>query len=295
MPRVALLTARQYREVDEDLAPLAEALPAAGLEAHICCWDEAQDWSAFDLLLLRSTWDYMSRQAEFLAWAERASRAAPLANPLDTVRWNIDKHYLGALAGAGVPVIPTVFLEPGDDAALAIERFLAGNDCAEFVLKPAVGVGSIDAQRHARAARATALAHASRLLDAGRSALLQPYLARVDAEGESALVFFGGEFSHSIRKAALLRAGSGAAGSTIAPETIHARTASADELAVARQALAGIPAGVPLYARVDLLRDAAGQSRVLELELIEPSLFFAHAAGAAARFASCIARFLGRC
>lgn len=261
------------------------------MEALIVPWDVAQDRSQFDMLLPRSTWDYMSRLGEFLSWAEAASRSAPLVNSLTTVRWNIDKHYLGALQEAGVPVVPTAFLEPATDAASAIEQFLSRDACAEFVVKPAVGVGSRDAQRHRREARPGAVAHAQRLLAAGRSALLQPYLARVDQEGESALIFFDGEFSHSIRKGALLRPDGSATAALFAPETVSGRVAHADELRVARQALAALPFDRPLYARVDLLRDAAGQPRLLELELIEPSLFLAHAPGSAGRFADHIRRF----
>jgi O-ureido-D-serine cyclo-ligase len=240
------------------------------------------------MLLLRSTWDYMSRLAQFLSWAEAASRASILVNSLVTVRWNIDKHYLGALAAAGVPVVPTTFVEPGADATAALEQFLASDPCDEFVIKPAIGAGSRDAQRHYRRAAGTAAAHVQRLLSAKRSILVQPYLSRVDTEGEAALIFFGGQFSHSIGKGALLRPGAGATSGLFAAETITARTALPDELAVARRALAAVPTGVPPYARVDLIRDGAGTPLLLELELIEPSLFFRHAPGAAARFAAII-------
>lgn len=286
--RIALITAEEARSLDEDLPPLADALHQAGVIVQIVPWDAAMDWSQFDMLLLRSTWDYMSRLAQFLSWAERASRAAPLMNNLQTVRWNIDKHYLGALSQAGIPVVATHFVEPGEDAAVKLERFLQGEPCAEFVIKPAIGAGSRDAQRHCRDERMPAVAHAKRLLDAGRSVMLQPYLTSVDEEGEAALIFFAGKFSHSIRKGALLRLGMGPTSALFAPETIGAREARADELALAQQVLGAVPFGAPLYARVDLLRDRKGDPVLLELELIEPSLFFAHAPGAATRFAQCI-------
>jgi O-ureido-D-serine cyclo-ligase len=286
--RVALVTAREAQGLDEDLPPLADALHHAGVDVQIVPWDAARDWSQFDMLLLRSTWDYMSRLAQFLSWAEAVSRVTRLVNSLVTVRWNIDKHYLGTLAAAGVPVVPTAFVEPGAVATAALAQFLTADSCSEFVIKPAIGAGSRDAQRHDRHSLAAAVAHAERLLSAERSILVQPYLARVDAEGEAALVFFGGEFSHSIRKGALLRPGAGATSELFAAETITARSALADELAVARRALAAVPSGVPPYARVDLIRDDAGAPLLLELELIEPSLFFRYAPGAAARFAAII-------
>jgi glutathione synthase/RimK-type ligase-like ATP-grasp enzyme len=286
--RIALVTAREAQALDDDLPPLADALHHAGVDVQIVPWDAACDWSQFDMLLLRSTWDYMSRLTEFLSWAEQASRVTTLVNSLVTLRWNIDKHYLGTLAAAGVPVVPTTFVESGADATAALEQFLDADGCGEFVIKPAIGAGSRDAQRHSRNLPEAAAAHAERLLGAGRSILVQPYLARVDTEGEAALIFFGGEFSHSIRKGPLLQPGAGSTAQLFATETISARTARADELAIARRALAAVPTGVPPYARVDLLRDGAGAPRLLELELIEPSLFFGHAPGAAARFAAII-------
>jgi glutathione synthase/RimK-type ligase-like ATP-grasp enzyme len=289
--RIALVTAQEAQALDEDLAPLADALHHAGVDVHIVPWDAPQDWSQFDMLLLRSTWDYMSRLGEFLGWAERASQQCTLVNALPCIRWNIDKHYLGALGAAGVPVVPSTFVEPGADVPDAIERFLAQDRCAEFVIKPTIGAGSRDAQRHDRTARAAAVAQATGLLAEGRSILVQPYLSRVDDEGEAALIFFGGEFSHSVKKGALLRPGAGPTGGLFAAETISARVAATDELAIARQALTVLPFAAPLYARVDILRDGAGEPRLLELELIEPSLFFAHAPLAAGRFAACITRF----
>jgi len=289
--RIALVTAQEARALDEDLFPLAKALHHAGVDAQIVCWDAPQDWSRFDMLLLRSTWDYMSRLEQFLSWAEAAARVAVLANPLPMVRWNIDKHYLGELARAGVPVVPTTFLEPAADVAAAVAEFLTVHDCSEFVVKPAIGAGSRDAQRHHRDARARAVAHAGRLLGARRSVLLQPYLSRVDDEGEAALIFFAGEFSHSIRKGPLLQPGGAATAALFAPESVSPRSAAADEMALARSTFAALPFEMPLYARVDIIRDRHGQPLLLELELIEPSLFFAHAPEAAARFAACIRRF----
>lgn len=290
MTRVALVTAAAALALDEDLAPLDAALHALGLDVSVAEWDDASvDWSRFDLALLRSTWDYSTRLAEFLAWIDRVSAATTLLNPREVVRWNTDKHYLAHLANAGVPIVPSTFVEPGEDAAAKLDAFLArGGD--EFVVKPSVGAGSRDAQRHARGERDAALAHATRLLDANRSVLLQPYLARVDAHGETALLFFDGRFSHAIRKGPLLRRGEGPTRALFATEHITPREASADEIAVAEKTLAAIPFAQPLlYARVDLIHDDAGAPCVLELELSEPSLFFAQAPGAAERFAEAIA------
>ncbi|HEY6986493.1 MAG TPA: hypothetical protein VH375_10445 [Rhodanobacteraceae bacterium] len=289
MARIALITAAAARDLDEDLPPLVAALRGAGIEPSIVNWDDASvDWSGFDLGLLRSTWDYSQRLTEFLPWVDRAAAATTLLNPRDVVRWNTDKHYLGHLAGAGVPIVPSTFVEPGDDAGPALDRFLAAQS-AEFVVKPSIGAGSRDAQRYSRDERDDAALHVKRLASARRSVLLQPYLGRVDERGETALVFFEGRFSHAIRKGPLLRRGEGPTRALFAAEHITPRTADPDEIAIATRTLAAIPFAQPLlYARVDLIHDDDGAPRVLELELAEPSLFFEHAEGSAERFAQAI-------
>lgn len=288
MTSIALVTAAAARNLDEDLGPLDAAMRAAGVAPSIIEWDdEAIDWSAFGLTVLRSTWDYSTRLPEFLRWIDRISPQTTLVNPREVVRWNTDKHYLEQLANAGVPVVPSTFVEPGEDARRALDAFLADAG-DEFVVKPSVGAGSRDAQRYGREEHDAALAHATRLLDANRSVLLQPYLARVDAHGETALIFFAGAFSHAIRKGPLLKRGEGPTRALFATEHITPRAADADEIAVAERTLAAMPFGALLYARVDLIHDDDGAPRVLELELTEPSLFFAHAPGSAERFARAI-------
>lgn len=288
--RIALVTVAAARVLDEDLAPLQDALHTLGADVELVDWDDAEvDWSRFDLALLRSPWDYTERLPQFLAWAERTAAVTLLLNPLDVLRWNVDKHYLADLARTGVAIVPSTFVEPDEDAREALDAFLAELDrsgITEYVIKPCVGAGSRDAQRHARSNSAIALGHLRRLLDAGRSGLLQPYLGRVDEQGETALIFLDGHYSHAIRKGPLLRRGDGPTDALFAAEEITVRTASADERALASTALAAMPFKQSLlYARVDLIHDDAGAPRLLELELAEPSLFFAHAAGSAARYA----------
>ena len=291
-PLVALVTARGARGLDEDMPLLEAALDAAGARSQIVDWDDGEvDWGAFGLALLRSTWDYTDRLREFLIWVDAAARRTALLNPPSVVRWNTDKHYLGELARADVPVVPSTFVEPGESADRALRDFLAlHDDSKEFVVKPSVGAGSRDTQRHLRGQVEPAVAQAQRLLDSERSVLLQPYLDSVDRDGETALIYFAGQFSHAIRKGPLLPpglAGSPAVG-LFAPEKIAPRTPGVDELRVAERVLAALPFAAPLYARIDLIRDAAGAPTLLELELTEPSLFFAHAPGAAERFTSVV-------
>lgn len=290
--RIALVSTAAARALDEDLEPLVAALAAAGAQADVVDWDDATiDWSRFDLAVLRSPWNYAQHFAAFRAWVERVATATRLVNPAPLVHWNLDKHYLADLAAAGVPTVPGQFVEPGADIDTALHTFLDRHaDSAELVVKPAIGAGSRDAQRHARGATDATRAHLARLLDAGRSALLQPYLNRVDEHGETALMFFGGEFSHAIRKGPLLARGAESTRALFAAEHIVARVPSPAEREVARAALAAVPFAPPFaYARVDLIRDADDAPRVLELELVEPSLFFAHAEDSAARFASVLA------
>ncbi|HWW79442.1 MAG TPA: hypothetical protein VNY82_07580, partial [Steroidobacteraceae bacterium] len=254
--------------------------------------DPTVDWESFDLALLRSTWDYTERLREFLVWVDATARRTTLLNPPSVVRWNTDKHYLGELARAAVPVpvVPSTFVEPGESAERALDSFLGRHDCPEFVVKPSVGANSRDTERHARTRVEPAVAQARRLLDAERSVLLQPYLDSVDRDGETALIYFAGKFSHAIRKAPLLPpgvAGSPAVG-LFAQERITPRVPGADELRVAEEALAALPFDTPLYARIDLIRDAGGAPTLLELELTEPSLFLVHAPGAAERFSAAV-------
>lgn len=301
--RIALVTARAALALDEDMPPLVRALQALGADVSTPCWDDPQvDWRDYDLALLRSTWDYVDRIAEFLAWCDRCATVTRLLNPPSVVRWNTDKHYLVQLHRAGVPVVPTRFLEPGQWAPREMDAFIAGGatactvgkpgEYAEFVVKPAIGAGSRDAARYPRESAGTALEHVERLLQAGRSVLLQPYLDRVDEQGETAVLYLGGEFSHAARKGPLLRAGAAMVDGLFAPEDIRPRAAEAAELAVAAAAYAAIPFDAPAYARIDLIRDATGAPVVLELELTEPSLFLAHADGAADRFARRIVQAL---
>jgi glutathione synthase/RimK-type ligase-like ATP-grasp enzyme len=282
MPSIALATAISAAGTDDDLHPLQDACVAAGLQADIVAWDDPSvSWARFDAVLLRSTWDYTRRLPEFLLWCDRVAGLTTLLNPVEVVRWNTDKHYLGELAAKDVPVIPSHYVEPGGDAG-------AFPDLEEFVVKPCVGAGSRGARRFVRAERASAVEHARSLLDAGASVLVQPYLARVDDAGETALVFFDGRYSHAIRKGPLLRRGEAATRALFAPEHIGARNPSDEERDVARRVLAALPFERLAYARVDLLPSPTGP-QLLELELTEPSLFFATAPGAAERFAATLA------
>lgn len=279
MPTIALVTSIAHYGRDADLAPLADACGRAGLEPVVVAWDDGTvSWPRYDTILLRSPWDYTVRLQAFLDWCARGDVSARLLNPPDVVRWNVDKRYLRDLATAGVPVIDSRWLAPGDDIVLP--------DSGEFVLKPCVGAGCLGVRRFRADEHEAARAYARGLLAGGTHVLLQPYLAAVDGTGETALVFYEGRFSHALRKAPLL-----ARDARVGGEHIRSAEATPAELEVARKALAALPFPTPVYARVDLLPGPDGP-RLLELELVEPSMFFACAPQAADRFAAVLRRHL---
>lgn len=282
MKRVALVTAAEARDLDEDLPPLLRALREIGVGAEAVVWDDpAVDWAAFAAAVVRSTWDYVPKREAFLAWAERAARATRLANPADVLRWNTDKRYLRELARGGAPVVDTSWIEPGDAVRLP--------DASPFVVKPAVGAGSMDAARYAPG-DAAAAGHVRRLQTAGRSVMVQPYLRGIDEHGETGMVFLAGAYSHAIRKGAILSGEVEVKGGLFAKEDIRRREPSPAERAVADRVLSLVPGGAGrlLYARVDVAPGPDGAPVLLELELAEPSLFFAQSDGAERRLALAI-------
>lgn len=293
MSRIAFVTAIATVALDDDMPLLLAACERLGLSAEVRAWDDfSVSWARYDAVVLRSPWDYFTRLPEFLRWCERVDRVARLHNPLPILRWNTDKHYLADLEAAGIPVVPTRFVEPDAEPLPALQAFLdAFPEAAEFVVKPTVSAGSRDTQRYRRDQEFAAANHVGRLLDASRSAMLQPYLDAVDTCGETALLYFNGEFSHALRKAALLRPNEAPTDHTQLADAIAGRAPETDELRLAETILAALQTrcdGAPLYARIDLIRDSDGRPRLLELELTEPSLFLTSVPAAAERFATAI-------
>jgi glutathione synthase/RimK-type ligase-like ATP-grasp enzyme len=274
--RVALATCAEVAEGDEDSPALVGALAAREVEARPAVWDDASvDWRTFDLVVVRSTWDYAERRDAFLAWAASLPR---VLNELEVLRWNTDKRYLRELERAGVRVVPTSFLEPGEPFEAPPGR---------FVVKPAVSAGARHSARYEPGQAAEAHAHVTRLHGLGRVVMVQPYLDGIETHGETGLLYIGGSYSHSVRKAPLLLPGQAPGDALYLEEQIERAQPSEAECAVAEAVLRVGPDGL-LYARVDLVPGPDGPV-VLEVELTEPSLWLAHAAGAAERFADAIA------
>lgn len=287
-PRVAIVTCAEIPLLEADDALVLPALAALGVDAEPAVWDDpAVDWAAYDLVALRSTWDYAQRRDEFLAWARRVPR---LVNPVETVAWNTDKRYLAELAAKGLPVTPTTFLAPGDDWAPPADE-------GEYVIKPAVSAGSRDTGRYGPADAAQAVAHVRRLQQAGRVVMVQPYLPAVDAYGETALLFFADPgtgrlaYSHAIRKGPMLAGPDEGLETLYKPEEITPRVPTTAERAVGEAVVATLPAGLA-YARVDLIPDDRGNPLLVELELTEPSVFLLHDQQAPTRFAAALASHL---
>lgn len=307
MTRIALATCADLPQLDPEDAPLVGALEARGLHAEPAVWDDRSvDWSAYDLVLVRSTWDYAQRRSEFLTWAAEVDRVTTLVNPYPVVRWNTDKHYLRELERAGVPVVPTMWLEPDRHlSSRALHtRFPAHGD---FVIKPAVSAGSVDTGRYTAidaSSRGLAIQHARRLLEAGRTVMVQRYLQSVDQVGERAHVFIAGEYSHTVVKAAMLDGPDVGVDGVYKKEEMSPAEAPASEVEMARTVLrtarrlltaqSGTEVPTPfLYARVDVVSGDDDQPVLLELELVEPSLFTSLAEGALERFADAVVARVG--
>ncbi|KAF6000136.1 RimK family alpha-L-glutamate ligase [Streptomyces mirabilis] len=271
--RIALATYRPEEgaeSLDRDLPVLRAALEGAGAEAVVGYWDDPDvDWAAFDLVVIRSTWDYSWRVAEFVAWAERCGKLTRLANPAAVVRWNTDKRYIGDLAEAGVPTVPTRYLAPGAPAEFPDDR--------EYVVKPTSGAGARLAARYRPEERETALRQLERMHDRGLTAMVQPYLTSIDTAGERALQYYGGRLLHASRKGAVLAPGTAYDADKVAHPRLEPWQPTPAELAVAERALAAVPRRTDgselLYARVDLVDGDDGNPCVMELELVEPNLF----------------------
>jgi glutathione synthase/RimK-type ligase-like ATP-grasp enzyme len=272
-------------QLDPDDQLAADACARLGIAVVPAIWgDMSVDWSSTAACVVRSTWDYPRQIDAFAAWINRVERSTTLWNPPALLRWNLHKSYLGELEREGVPVIPTRILERETNVDLAaLVRELGWPDA---VVKPAYGAATYGVLRVEPTATSVAAAqsHVAALLT-HVDVLVQPYFRSVTEYRERALVFIDGAFSHAASKDAfqgLLPAG-------------HAGevpvNATAQEIAVAARALAAVP-GESLYARVDLVRDEADRPVVIEVELIEPSLFFAMHPPAADRFATALARRL---
>jgi hypothetical protein len=263
---------------DQDTALLAEALRRDRWLVDAPIWhDQAVNWAAFDLVVIRTPWDYSWRQHEFMTWLDRASTLTRILNSPDLIRWNIDKRYLDDFAALGVPLIPTAFCDTVEEAAAAIDR-LEGQ---RLVVKPSVSAGS----RHTGLfppGDPGALSLAGQIIAADKTAMVQPAAESIIAGGENGLFFFNGRYSHAFHKGPILAAGGGYLGG--AYKTDIARTEpSRAEIGLGGQVLEALgriaaergfaeDAATPLYARIDIASDEGESPKVIEVEVFEPTL-----------------------
>ncbi len=278
MGRVCLATCAAWPDLDGDGPELLAALAEEGLLADVRAWDAPDvDWGSYDLVVIRTTWDYWDRQEQFVAWARSVPR---LANHADVVAWNTDKTYLQRLADAGVPVVPTTWIVPG-------ETFVEPD--GRFVVKPSVSAGARDTAAYEPGDPAAAALVAD-LHARGRTVMVQPYQEAVEEAGETAVLVFDGAVSHAARKSAVLTVGEGVA--ELGSWSMAPREASPAEVALAEQVVALVQGWGHdlLYARVDLLPGPV----LVELEVTEPSLFLGLAPGSARRYARAVARWADR-
>ena len=284
MALVGLATCRELPVDSNDNELLTTALAARGIDTAEPIWnDDKVDWSRFDLVVIRTTWDYTHYLADFLAWVHSLTS---VANPASVVAWNTDKHYLANLAERGVGVVPTTFVN-------SLAEFEVP-EAERFVVKPTVGAGSMGAERFESTQITEAKCHAESLFSQGRDVMIQPYLEGVDAVGETGIIVLDGVISHAIEKGPMLSVSELDRTGLFRQESIQARAASQLECDVALAALrvaceiTGLFEPL-LYARVDLLPSEEGPV-VIELELTEPSLFLSFSPQSADLFAEAIAR-----
>lgn len=269
--KIAFVTCPKRPEIEDDDRPLAAALARRGAVILSAAWDDRDfAWGGLDLALIRSTWDYHLRIDEFRAWLDGVENQTRVVNPPAIIRWNLNKRYLTELTEKGVPVVPTAFVGMGERASL--EKICGEKGWRRVVLKPAISADSWETIRIEPDRYGEGQAYLDRHR-AAREIMIQPFVEDVEAGGEHSLMFFGGVYSHAVRKNSAFLGGR-----HVGPEGRPADPGGdAVEMAGAVLRAAGVPE-IP-YARVDIARDHEGKPMLLELELFEPTLFFREKSG----------------
>lgn len=291
--KIALATCTELPDWEHDDEPLHAALAGRGAElAHPSWDDDAVDWTAYDVVLVRTTWNYQEHIGAFERWIERVDAATRLWNPAPVLAWNVRKTYLRELEAAGVPIVPTVWLARGQGAAsLDVAAAVAAAGATRGFLKPVVGATARETLRFAsdEAGLAAARAHVERLLP-HEDLMLQPYLPSVETEGELSAIVLDGQLTHGVRKVPV-------PGDYRVQDDFGAHdepfTFDARDLDTVERALDFVRSRFELdapllYARADFLRADDGRLALNELELVEPSLFFRHGPRAAERLADAL-------
>jgi glutathione synthase/RimK-type ligase-like ATP-grasp enzyme len=279
--KVALATCKQLPEPDVDEALLVGALTQRGVEARLVAWDDPDArLEDGELVVVRSTWNYHKDVEGFLAWVERTARTARLFNPVAVIRGNVRKTYLRELASSGIPIIPTRFVERREPCSL--KEVFAKHGWSKVVIKPTVSAGSFRTQSFEDRDHAEGQCFLDELT-AEREVMIQQWMPSVEGYGERSLVWIDGALTHAIRKSPRFQHASESVSSAV--------PIADDERALADRVLALLPSDL-LYARVDVVRDEENGNvlRLMELELIEPSLFLKQCPAAVERLVDGIVR-----
>ncbi len=281
MVDIALASSAADNAGDTDLPQLIAAAESLGHHAEIAIWDDLTvDWHAFDIVAIRSCWDYTRRRDEFVAWCRTVGDR--LINHPDIIEWNSDKTYLRQLAENGVNIIETMW-----DVSTRAEL----GDHPSWVVKPTISSGSATTA-HWTTAEA-ALAHTADLRAAGHHTMTQPYVASIDEVGEFANYFFAGEYSHSVRKPALLTADEIPAPGATFPGGLRAVDVDASVIDFARRVNATaerVTGRTLVQSRVDVILNESDAPMLMELELVEPALFIDYAPDAARRYVEALTK-----
>jgi len=248
------------REHDVQLEALQNEGKARGIIIEDIVWDTPEtDWRRYDAVLVTTTWDYPLKRKAFFDVLARIDQCTALFNPLALMRWNVDKKYLRTLAEKGVPSIPAVWAKTAD--VESVHKAFGALQSNDIIIKPRFGA---NAWRQARLKYGEALPQAENLPP--EACFMQPFLPSVASYGEVSLLYYDGVFSHGVRKIpgpSDYRVQSGYGGREID------HTPDQNERSVAQMAIAALPE-LPLYARIDMVRDTHNQPVIMEVELIEP-------------------------
>ena len=264
---IVLVTAEHLPELDPDSRLLLEPLSELGVGVEIATWSDPDvDWSRFDAVVIRSTWDYFHREEEFLAWIDRVEPLAPMVNPASVLRWNAHKTYLRDLGERGVPTVETLWLGRGERATVPWD---------EAIVKPAVSGAALGLERTTKGQEVAAI---------DQDLLVQPLVASISTEGELSLFYAGGAFSHMVRK--VPKPGDVRSQPEYGSD-VRLEEPSDEALQAAETVLDHVEHDLA-YARVDLVRTGDGRLSLIELEVIEPNLYLEHDPAAPRRFAEAL-------
>ena len=271
--KLALLTCTDLPDWEVDDRFFHRALDEAGIEWSVYPWDGDVDWSSFDMVLIRTTWDYVTRRDDFIATLRHIANQTRLLNPFDVIAWNLEKTYLRDLEQMGLPIAPTVWITE----LIGLQDILTEKNWGRAFLKPVVGASAVNTKRFDLETVGSAQRWLENLLKQDERMMLQPYLNSVETEGEYSAIFFGRRLSHCVQKIPVpgdyrVQDDYGASDRYVDPTTLPALIQLANQtMEVLHSRFDGL-----IVARLDFLRMTTGEFVINEVELIEPSLFFRH-------------------